>query len=216
MYIFSLICVLFIAGAGAHPYLNAAITRALSPYRPKTCKTYRRQFQLFLAFAMRMGAKTVLSVSTLISFLEFLISCNTSTRVINNYVSGIKGYLNMYGLPTAWMAHQLFTNYMRAVQIQIPHVKKVKSVITLYDMYSISKLLQQFDHSLQYRVAFMLSFYAFLRISNIVPSTLSSFDPSRQLCYEDVTFTPQGVTLYLKWAKNLQKTEQSHVVMIPK
>ena len=82
------------SGYGAHPYLSATMARATTPYRPKTCKTYRRQFQLLLAFSLRAGAKTVLSVSTLISFLEFLIiiSCNTSVCVVNNYVCGIKGY----------------------------------------------------------------------------------------------------------------------------
>ena len=110
----------------------------------------------------------------------------------------------------------MLSNYLRAVQLQVPHVKKIKSVITLQNLRDISMLLDRFDHAIQYRAAFLVSFYAFLRISNIVPPTQKSFDITRQLCYEDITFTQHGVTLYLKWAKNLQKTEQSHLVLLPK
>ena len=86
-------------------------------------------------------------------------------------------------------------------------------MLILQDVYNVSKMLQGFDHPcmcIQYRAAILISFYAFLRISNIVPPTLNTLDSSRQLCYEDVTFTHQGVTLYLKWAKNLQKTENKN------
>ena len=90
------------SGHGSHPYLHAAMHRAMSPYRPKTLATYKRQFQLYLAFAYRTGARVVLSVSTVVSFLEFLLACNISTRALSNYVSVIKAYVSLVGLEVGW------------------------------------------------------------------------------------------------------------------
>ena len=62
----------------------------------------------------------------------------------------------------------------------------------------------------------MLSFYGFLRISNLVAATRQAFDKDRQLCRRDVTITPEGLLVYLKWAKNLQRADQSHIICLPK
>ena len=62
---------------------------------------------------------------------------------------------------------------------------------------------------------FLYHFMHFLEFQTLFLQ-LKSRLVTRQLCYEDVLFTPHSVNLYLKWAKNLQKMEQSHVVSLPK
>ena len=109
----------------------------------------------------------MLSVENLIAFLEFLVGCNLSPRAISNYVSAIKSYASLYQLPVQWMSNQLIQNYIRALHIQVVHVKKQKLTISLKDLLHISQQLQQFDNPLVYRAAFLLSFYGFLRISNL-------------------------------------------------
>ena len=198
-------------------YVRDAMSRSFHPYRPKTMASYRRQFHTFLCYSIRNGVRTVLSVSNLLGFLEFLLACNLSPRAISNYVSAIKSYITLYQLPTDWLSNTMIANYLRAIHIQIPHVNKPRSVLTLKDMQSISILLQKFDNPLVYRSAFLLSylFYGFLRISNLVSATQSGFDIHRQLCRRDVVFMQDSVMLHLRWAKNLQKSDQSHVVYLP-
>ena len=77
-------------------------------------------------------------------------------------------------------------------------------------MYNVSVALDKFHNSMVYRAAILLSFYGFFRISNLVASTLGSFDPTRQLCREDVCLLADSVKVHMKWAKNLQKSDQSH------
>ena len=206
------ICLLL---TGVNPYYQAAMDRALNPYRPRTMCNYRRQLHLFVCFSIRTKAPVVLPVENLISFLEFLASCHVSPRSICNYVSGIKSYLAVYQHPVQWLDHSMIRNYLRSLQLNVPTVHRLKDTITLQDFYNISVLLQQFDHPLVYRAAFALSFYGFLRISNLVPSSKKSSDATRQLTKGDVTFTPHGVRLFIKWAKNLQKTQQSQVILLP-
>ena len=141
------------SGNAGHPYLHAAVARAMAPYCLKTMHTYKRQFQLYLAFAYRSGVDRVLSVTTLISFLEFLLACNISTRVLSNYVLGIRAYASLVGLPVHWMGHQVVQNYMCSVQINVPHVRKPKLTVGMYDMYQVSKLLEKL---LEKRLAILL------------------------------------------------------------
>ena len=79
----------------------------------------------------------------------------------------------------------------------------------------MSAVLQQFDYPHVYFAAFT-SFYGFLRISNLVAPTQHSFDHARQLTRADISFTQSRVRLFLKWAKNLQKAQQSNMVMLPR
>ena len=62
----------------------------------------------------------------------------------------------------------------------------------------MSHALNVFDNSVVYRVAFMLLFYGFLCISNLVAPIQASFDVERQLCFRDVTLHPTGVTIFLR------------------
>ena len=134
------------------------MSHAFHPYRPKTMASYKCQFHTFLCYSIRNGVRIVLSVSNLLGFLEFLLACNLSPRVISNYVSAIKSYVTLYQLPTEWLSNAMIANYLRAIHIQITHIKKPKSVLTLKDMCNISVLLQKFDNPLVYRSAFLLSF----------------------------------------------------------
>ena len=157
----------------------------------------------------------MLSVTNLLGFLEFLLTCGLSPRVISNYSSAIQSYLSVYQVPVAWMQSSLVSNYLRALHIQVPTTKKLKSTLQLADFLHISQTLNCFDNHQVYRVAFMMAFYGFLRISNLVAPTRTSFDCDRQLCFRDVSVTNSGVYVYLRWAKNLQHSDQSHTICLP-
>ena len=207
--------VIVITGEGSNFLLHKAIRRVTCPYRPKTMTNYHRQFTLFVAFSIYMRSVSVLSVSNLLSFLELLTDCQISPRVVNNYVSAIRGYLQMYNVATDWMGNRLITNYLRAISIHTTVMCKPKGTFSMQDIFNISKLLEKWDFPWHYRASFLLSFYAFLRISNVVPVNLSSFDPGKQITWGDIVFLPGGAKITLKWAKNLQRYDQTHQVHIP-
>ena len=75
------------------------------------------------------------------------------------------------------------------------------------------------SQSLQFPVVFkalyLLPFYSFLRISNILPHTIRAFDPSRQSARGDVIFSDLGATIVVKWSKTIQKRKDIHTIAIP-
>ena len=57
-------------------------------------------------------------------------------------------------------------------------------------------------------------FFPFLRISNILPHTIASFDLSRHLARRDVIFGPQQATIIIKWSKTLQDRRNIKTIYI--
>ena len=62
----------------------------------------------------------------------------------------------------------------------------------------------------------MVAFYGMLHISNIAPTPFSkAFDPNKHLLHRDIQFKHPGIHLHLKWAKNIQAAEKTHIVKLP-
>ena len=57
---------------------------------------------------------------------------------------------------------------------------------------------------LLFRSIFLVSFYGFLRMSEVAPHSSSNFDPSKQFLRKGRIFGPQGAHLIMKWSKTLQ------------
>ena len=62
------------------------------------------------------------------------MACNLSPRAVANYASEIKSYLQLYQLPHAWLENPMVRNYLRAVNVQVSHVPRPKSTLSLQDL----------------------------------------------------------------------------------
>ena len=188
-----------------NPQLNAALQRAMNPFRPNTKQAYLRQFKLFLAYSIKNKVQNVLCVFNLLMFLELLYQSHMSPRNIINHVTAIKSMLKLLLLPFTWVDHTLISNYLRSITINTRVHIRHKGIFTLQQIVNISTILNSFKYQHHFRTAYLLSFMAFLRISNLVPAAVKKADPQRQLTWQDVKFTAQGAIITLKWAKNMQE-----------
>jgi integrase len=66
-----------------------------------------------------------------------------------------------------------------------------------------------------FRVSILLAFIGMLRISNIACISLNSFDLLRHIARGDVTITPTGLQVHIKWSKTLQSYRQSAIINLP-
>ena len=64
-------------------------------------------------------------------------------------------------------------------------------------------------------LSYLLSFFSFLRISNLVPHTIHYFDPIKHLARADVLFASPGAKLLITWSKTLQSQNAVRVLTIP-
>ena len=58
-------------------------------------------------------------------------------------------------------------------------------------------------------------FFSFLRLSNVLPHSVASFDHTRQLAHGDVIFGDLGAVLLLKWSKTMQNRKEFAIVSLP-
>ena len=64
--------------------------------------------------------------------------------------------------------------------------------------------------------AYLISFFIFARKSNMVPSSLGSFDPSKQLCVRNILVGDAGLLITLKWSKTNQLGKRAVQIPVPK
>ena len=212
---FTITCNSFVGIHQAQPHLQSAITRALNPFRPNTKTAYIRQFKLFLAYSVKNRVKIVLCVFNLLMFCGWLYQAQFTPRNICNHVTAVKSMLKLYLLPHHWIDHPLIANYMRSITINTRTPTRVKGTFTLHNILHISQVLTKCPLQHHYRTAFLLSFMAFLRISNLVPPVVRFADASRQVTWNDITFTRNGAVINIKWAKNMQEGYRNKQIHIP-
>ena len=58
-------------------------------------------------------------------------------------------------------------------------------------------------------------FFSFLRLSNILPHSIRTFDHSRQLARGDFIPSEAGAVLLLKWSKTIQDRKTTHTIPFP-
>ena len=58
-------------------------------------------------------------------------------------------------------------------------------------------------------------FFSFLRLSNILPHSVPTFDHTRQLARADYITTTNGAILLIKWSKNIQNRKDIITIPLP-
>ena len=127
------------------------------------------------------------SVHSLLAFLEFLHQNALSPSVIKNYISSINRQAKHFGWPTEPFDHHLISDYIRSITINTKFVPRHKGVFDLPTLARISAACESLPDLPLFRAAFLLAFFAFLRMSNIAPHSMHAFD-SPVICYARISY----------------------------
>ena len=195
--------------------LSKAQDRMQMAHRPRTVKAYYNCFKTYLAFNVYIGSSDMAQVQVFMAFLEFLAYNNLSHASILNYVSALKHYFKVYHLN-----HNVLDDYkihlmLRAMSHTLPYSPKHKGVFDVPTLKNLIANVMSMPNGQVYRAVFLLAFFGFFRLSNLVPHTLTAFDLTRHLARGDIIFAPPGAHIILKWAKNMQSRVAHRVVQIP-
>ena len=173
-------------------------------------------FRVFLAFCIFVGTDVSnLSPKFFLTFLEFLTSNGLSPSAILNYISAIKTKFTIFSLDISPLSDPRNKYFHKSLLLHRPFKVALKSVI---DPQTLSQMVKQCDLMFMgtvYKAAYLLSFFSFLRISNLVPHNINSYDPLQQLARADIIFAPPGALVIIKWSKTLQYKNKVRVLKIP-
>ena len=89
----------------------------------------------------------------------------------------------------------------------------------IVDTQLLEKICIACDNTYQgqvFKVAYLLGFFAFLRLSNLCPHSSSTFDMLKYLTKGDIFFHNQEAKILIKWSKTLQLHNQAKLITVPR
>ena len=206
-----------ISGA-IHSLAERAVARTQKAFQPSTQVAYNRHFKSFLAYTITMNFDIIgspVSVILLLSFLEFVVQNNTSHSGIANCLSAIKAKLSLYGKSVQAFNDPRITYYQKVLIMEKPFKVKTNAIFDIPLLRRIVSLCDTLYMGQVYKTAYLIAFFSFLRISNLVPHKISSYSPLKELARADVIFGPPGLHIILKWSKTMQAKNAVRIIKLP-
>ena len=193
-----------------------ATARLGSALSQSTTTSYHQKFRIFLSFCCFASVSSAqISIHVILSFLEFLLHNNISHSSIVNYVSAIKSSFLTFGVNLPCFQDHRLKMYNKSLLRSKPLNPHLKTIIDIPLLTKIALHCNSIHMGYVFKAAFLLSFFSFLRISNLVPHTISSYDSLKQLARGDIIFAPPGAHVIIKWSKTLQFADKIKILKIP-
>jgi hypothetical protein len=162
------------------PFLPAVQQRLLTAYRPSTRAAHRLATMALALFCHHFSLPfPLVSLPTLLTFLEFLAASGLYVPTIKNYFSAVKSHFRAASIPILPFLSPHLALAISSLEKNSPPSLPSKPVFTPSQLIALFSRLSTLPLHALYRVAF--SFLAMLRISNNAPSSSSSFDPLQHL-----------------------------------
>ena len=173
--------------------MQPSLPPLLSGFRPSTLQQYRRMWTDFLSFQAAAGLPSYqVNVTLLLSFLEYLHKNNISAAQLQNYLSAIRAMHIAHGLETAPFKDERLPLFFKAIRIHRPFKPKVLAHLDIPLLENIIHLCDHMQLSQVFKLLYLLTFFSFLRMSNVLPHAVTQFDFTRHLARADVILGPLG------------------------
>ena len=192
------------------------MSRLQQAFRPATTSSYTRKFRIFVAFCCFINVSLHhLTPLILLSFLEFLAVNQISTSNMANYISAIKTTLAMHGVSTTAFYDQRISLFQKSMRMTRQFTVKIKKIIDVDMLKNIVSTCDTMWMGQIFKAVYLVAFFSFMRISNLVPHKISAFLPLEQLTRGDVFFASPGLHVLVKWSKTMQTRDSVKILKLP-
>ena len=113
---------------------------------------------------------------------------NVTPSNISNYLAGIRAYCMIYNIPTMPFKDVKIQMFIKSLKINRPLCIKKTPILTDAMIFDILETTAQLENPQVFTILYLLAFFSFLRLSNMVPHSFVSFDLSRHLARGDIIF----------------------------
>ena len=134
---------------------------------------------------------------------------------MQNYLAALRFLYILHGLDTSPFRDQRLNLYVKAIQLQAPFTPKRVNLLDIEVLQQIIHQCDYFQFPMVFKALYLLLFFSFLRLSNVLPHTVKTFDNTRQLARGDVIFTKDGAVILIKWSKTIQDRKNFATIPIP-
>ena len=173
-------------------------------------------FMEFMGFLVAAGLFiNQVNTVTLLIFMEFLLHNNLSSSNIVNYMAGIRSQFILYGLDTAPFRDERIHLFQKSLTITRPLCPKMSYIITTDILADILLVSASLEFPITFQALYAFCFFSFLRLSNLLPHSRASFDPTRQLCRGDLIVSSDSITVIIKRSKTIQNRRNTTTICVP-
>ena len=182
-----------------------ASERLAQAYRPSMHSHLRHAMRKFVAFSVDYNINLEgICERDVISYIEYLVIKGFKYKSIVTHMSLLKNCFHEYLLPFQLLESRNVKLMLRACSLTMDFAPVLKGIFSLEILTQIIRACHILDQPSMYRCLFLLAFFGFLRISNLVPPSGCSFDPFRHLTRGDLIHAYPGLQLVVKWSKTIQ------------
>ena len=200
-----------------HSLSTLAHSRLSLAFADSTNRSYTAMFRLYLAFlAFNALDPSQVIIDTILAFFECLRLNNVSYSQMLNYLSSLKAFAGRFSLDVSVFQHSKLALYFKAVQKSSPKLIRLDNII---DKNFLHHIIQKCDGTMLgnvFKAAYLLAFFGFLRLSNVVPHSICSFSHLKHLAKGDIFFSQSYVTILIKWSKTMQLGNQAKLLKLPR
>ena len=165
----------------------------------------------YLTFTTYYGAQDFpVRLGVLLRFIALLGRGSHAYKSAINLIGSIKWFASFLDSPSSspfdsvlvavslkGLKAHLFRPVRQKLPFSVDHLLKFYSILNLEDVNHLSCWC-----------AMLLAFFGCFRLSNLVPTSHSKFDPLKQLKRDDIRFEKDMVLIYYKWSKTNQNSNK--------
>ena len=119
-------------------------------------------FRVFISFCICINVSLYqLSITTVVSFLEYLVSNGTSVHMVSNYFSALKAMAVVYNLQFQIFYHPQVKYFIKSLKINRPLTVCTKNIM---DIKALSQLIESctgFTNAITFKAIFNCIFWLF-------------------------------------------------------
>ena len=154
--------------------------------RPVTRYAHTTHLKTYLSFMVFMDLPLQFTLHSVLAFLEYLYVNNISHRLISNYLASLRSLAKRYDWDPAVLSHQLLLSYLRSITRNTYFNHPSRGIFSLQTLSAISKACALLSDPPLLRAAFLLAFFAFLRMLNIAPHSKAQLNPMQYVLRQDI------------------------------
>ena len=121
----------------------------------------------------------------------------------------------IYGFSTESFRDQRIQLYLKALKLNAPFQPTIRPTLDIQKLQSLLKYCDSVPHSIIFKPLYLTCFFSFLRLSNILPHSVATFDCTRHLARGDFIKSGEGAVLLLKWSKTIQDRKSTVTIPLP-
>ena len=143
-----------------------------------------------------------MTADTILAYLQFLAGNSVSSSGLSNHLSALKNQFALYALDVLPFQDGRLTYFTKARARMAPMKLSFKSIIDIPTLRNFTEQCDRIHMGFTFKAAILLSYFAFLRISNLAPHSIAAYNPLKQLARGDIFSSPRS-PYQVKMVKNI-------------